>query len=132
MRYLTHLTAVGLAAALVVAGASGCFSEHVPTESSGIDIQAVCSAGTVPANMVVIRNFSFNPSTVTVQSGESVTWVNCETTAGLGHTSTSDNGVWASGLIVPFVSFSRTFAQSGSFPYHCEPHPSMTATVVVQ
>jgi plastocyanin len=28
--------------------------------------------------------------------------------------------------------YSRTFGAAGSFPYHCEPHPSMTGTVTVE
>ena len=132
MRSITRLT-VAIIATLIAGGAAACFSEHVATDATGIDIRALCSgSSTVPANIVIIRNFSFNPSTVTIRSGEQVTWVNCEDTPGLGHTSTSDGGVWRSGLIVPLVSYSRTFNQGGSFPYHCEPHPSMKATVVVQ
>ena len=132
MRNFIFVGAAVLVGTLVVAGGIGCFSEHVPTDTSGIDVQAVCAASTAPANVVVIRGLAFTPSTIMIQSGQTVTWVNCEDTPGLGHTSTSDAGVWESGFIAPFVSYARTFNQSGNFPYHCEPHPFMTATVVVQ
>ena len=36
----------------------------------------------------------------------------------------------ATGL--PGATFTQTFDQTGSFPYHCEPHPSMTGTVIVE
>ena len=122
-----------IAAAFLGAGAAACFSEHVGPEESGIDIRALCTgSGTIPADVVIIRNFSFQPSTITVAAGQQVTWVNCESTPGLGHTSSSDAGIWRSSLITPLVSYTRVFHEQGSFPYHCEPHPSMKATVVVQ
>ncbi len=45
---------------------------------------------------------------------------------------TSDTGVWASPLFATGSFYSRTFTEAGSFPYHCEPHPFMKATVVVR
>ena len=128
-----RLTIAAGAAALIAAGATACFSEHVATEPSDIDIRGICAGtATIPATVVIIRNFAFQPATITARSGDRLTWVNCESTAGLGHTSTSDASGWRSGLITPLTSYSRTFDQAGSFPYHCEPHPSMKATVVVQ
>jgi hypothetical protein len=48
------------------------------------------------------------------------------------HTVTSDTGVWDSGNLSPGKSFSFTFNQVGTFPYHCNIHSSMTAKIVVQ
>ena len=128
-----RLTIAAAAAALVAGGAAACFSEHVAPETPEIDIVGVCAGTTnIPATVVIIRNFAFQPATITARPGDRLTWVNCESTAGLGHTSTSDANAWRSGLITPLSSYSRTFDQAGSFPYHCEPHPSMKATVVVQ
>jgi hypothetical protein len=41
-------------------------------------------------------------------------------------------GVWDSGNLSPGKSFSFTFNQVGTFPYHCNIHSSMTAKIVVQ
>ena len=81
---------------------------------------------------VVIRNFDFGPDTVRVAPGTTVTWVNCEDPGIESHTTTSDGGVWNSGLLPPGSAFSQTFDLAGSFPYHCEPHPFMRATIVVE
>ena len=130
---MTRFTAAVVGAVFVGGGVLACFSEHVAPETSNIDVRAICSnAVPIPANVVIIRNFAFSPSTITVPNGESVTWVNCEATPGLAHTATSDAGSWRSGLLPPLTSYARTFDQAGSFPYHCEPHPGMKATVVVQ
>lgn len=133
MRAITRLTTIAGAAALIAGSAVACFSDHVAPETSEVDINGICGGtATIPATVVIIRNFSFQPTTITARVGDRLTWVNCESTAGLSHTSSSDANAWRSGLIAPFSSYSRTFDQTGSFPYHCEPHPSMKATVVVQ
>jgi plastocyanin len=73
--------------------------------------------------------FGVNPLVITM--GTTVTWTN---TDAIAHTSTSDTGVWDSGILAPGQSFSFTFAQAGTFPYHCAIHgaASMSGTIVVQ
>jgi plastocyanin len=78
---------------------------------------------------VTIKNFSFQPATLTVSVGTTVTWTNQDSVA---HTSTSDTGVWDSGSLGTGQSFSFTFKHVGRFPYHCAIHPYMKGTIVVQ
>jgi plastocyanin len=81
---------------------------------------------------VTIHNFAFTPVTMTVPIGTTVTWTNTDTAA---HTATSDPGdaiSWNSGSIASGQSFSFTFTQAGTFPYHCAIHPFMTATIIIQ
>lgn len=78
---------------------------------------------------VTIVDFAFQPAAITVPVGTTVTWTN---RGQVVHTTTSDTGVWDSGLLNPGGTFSRQFTQAGTFAYHCNVHPSMTATVVVQ
>lgn len=78
---------------------------------------------------VTIESLQFQPSTVTVQVGETVTWSNQD---GVPHTATADGDSFDTGNISGGSSASQTFATAGSFPYHCEVHPNMTGTVVVQ
>lgn len=126
-----RITITAMAAALLGGVAVACFSEHVASPTSNINVAAVCAnPANAPAGVVVVRNFSFSPATITVTAGSTVTWVNCETN-GISHTSTSDTGVWGSSLIDPNTTFERVFDQAGSFPYHCEPHPFMTGTITV-
>jgi plastocyanin len=116
-------------AALVAAGGlAGCFSEHVlVTAPTG---QELC-VGAQPADVVRIVDFGFSPVQVTVPKGGKVTWVNCSA-ASTQHTSTSDGAGWDSGLLAQYATFEQTFDAAGSLPYHCEPHPFMKGTVVVQ
>lgn len=77
---------------------------------------------------VAIANFAFNPGTITVPAGTATVWGNQD---GEAHTSTSDAGLWDSGVLEAGQSFSLTLTALGVFPYHCEIHPFMRGTVVV-
>ena len=79
-------------------------------------------------NEVLISNYAFNPATLTIAANTTVTWTNKD---GVGHTVTSDTGVFESGTLNTNGTFSYTFTTPGSYPYHCTPHPYMTATVIV-
>lgn len=79
--------------------------------------------------------FTFSPSSVTIQRGDTVEWDweddHHTTTSG---TPGSPNGLWDSGLLNDGASFSHTFNTAGSFPYFCTPHGAccgMTGTVTV-
>lgn len=117
---------LGLCAIAAAGLTASCFSERSTATSS-----ASCDGTTVPC-VVDIRNFAFEPSVLTVPAGATVTWVNREQQVGLVHTSTSDGAGWDSGVLAPGASFSRAFSQTGSFAYHCEPHPGMRATIIVE
>jgi plastocyanin len=81
-------------------------------------------------NTVNIQNYSFNPSTLTVKKGTTVTWTNNDTT---DHTITPDNnGFTSSQTLAPRQTYQFTFNNTGNFPYHCSIHTYMTANVVVE
>jgi plastocyanin len=94
--------------------------------------QAMSADRTAPtaAKTVKMVNFAFQPATISIQRGTKVVWRNTSTT---NHTSTSDTGVWDSGIVAPGASFSRVFRARGTFKYHCSIHPTvMKGTVKVQ
>lgn len=78
---------------------------------------------------VEIKNFAFGPKTITVKKGTTVTWTNQDT---VGHTVTADKGAFDTGLLAKGESGSVTFDKLGAFTYHCTPHPTMKATIVVE
>ena len=77
---------------------------------------------------VSIKNFAFNPPNATVAPGTTVTWVNNDQTA---HTVTANDGAFDSGTLQPGQSYSFVFDKPGTYAYHCNIHPYMTATVTV-
>lgn len=75
-----------------------------------------------------IEGFAFNPGSLEVAAGTTVTWTNNDSAA---HTVTADDGSFQSGRLEQGDSFSYTFETAGTFSYHCEYHSGMTATVTV-
>lgn len=79
---------------------------------------------------------SFTPSTVTIDIGGEVVWINDDM---LLHTVTSGSpegggpdGVFDSGPIGPGSTFTFRFTEAGEYTYYCILHPWLTATVEVQ
>jgi plastocyanin len=78
---------------------------------------------------VEISGFAFNPETITVAAGTTVTWTNLDSVA---HTVTADSGgAPDSGDIAQGESYSFTFTAPGTFAYHCSVHRFMHGTVIV-
>jgi plastocyanin len=94
-----------------------------------------CSKSSTPAmntnnpTTVSIKNMAFSPSSLTVATGTTVTWVNND---GITHTVTADNGSFNSGNITPGNSFTHTFSAVGAVSYHCSIHPMMTGSVAAK
>jgi plastocyanin len=118
MRY-TNMIAIGL---VIMLTAFGCGKDdnNNPTDPNNPP---------PGGNSVTISNFSFSPSNLTVSAGTTVTWTNNDAVA---HTSTSNSGAWDSGNIAQGGTFSFTFDSTGTYPYHCTPHPQMTGQIIVQ
>lgn len=83
---------------------------------------------TTGAMNLQITDFAFSPSTLSIPLGSTVTWTNNAPTP---HTVTSDTSLWDSGSIASGQMFSHTFTSAGTFTYHCNFHPSMTAAITV-
>lgn len=77
--------------------------------------------------------FTFSPKSLTIKAGTTVIWKNMTQTP---HTVTSDDGKsFNSGDSTPVTAgatFSFKFTTAGTFAYHCDFHPFMTATIIVQ
>lgn len=82
----------------------------------------------VATNAVSIQNFAFEPRSITVAAGTTVTWTNDDITP---HTITAMDGSFDSGTVESGGTFSHTFTAGGTVAYRCDIHPNMTATVVV-
>ena len=80
-------------------------------------------------NEVWIQGMAFNPSTITVAIGTTITWTNKDA---VSHTVTSNSGAFDSGVVGSNGTYPFTFNTAGTFSYYCAIHPAMTATVVVK
>jgi hypothetical protein len=125
-----RLTGCGLGLGLAVAAA--CFSERsVSPPESGL----TCGRAELPPGpdtaFVIIRGFAFAPAEARVAPGVRVVWINCEPAGTPGHTTTAFDGAWDSPTLSPGDVFSVVPA-TGTYDYHCRPHPFMLGRVVVQ
>jgi len=78
-------------------------------------------------NTVTISGFAFNPSSLTIKKGDTVTWINEDS---VEHTVTGAN--FQSNPIGNGQTYTHTFDQIGTFNYHCSIHPSMQGEIIVQ
>jgi plastocyanin len=83
-----------------------------------------------PAGAVSIDNFTFNPPTLTVKAGTTVTWTNKDD---IPHgIASSTNAFTRSKALDTDDSFSFTFTTPGTYQYFCYIHPHMVGTIVVE
>jgi plastocyanin len=71
---------------------------------------------------VKIINFAFKPKTITIAKGTKVKWTNG---GSVSHTTTSNKGLWDSGVLAPGAAFGHVFRKAGTFKYHCTIHPTL-------
>ena len=125
-RTLRHAFILGT---LVLAASCGGGSSSTPTmpstpstgNNNGTPVSIVAGAQ-------VLTTTAYAPNPLTISAGTTVTWTNNDRTT---HTATSDSGAF-NGTLAPNAQFSFTFANKGTFSYHCSLHPNMVASVIVQ
>lgn len=111
-RRLAFVLLVATAAVLLVAGDKG----------------SAAGATASGAKQVDINHFAFHPHTLTVKRGAKVAFVN---SSRIAHTATRA-GSFDTGHIKPGTSVVVHFEHKGTFLYHCEIHPFMKGTIVVE
>ena len=121
-----------LAGALAASACGGGSKEKAtPAATSPAGTPKTTQAATTPeaeGASVEIKNFAFEPRTVTIKVGQAVTWTNQDSAA---HTVAGDGGI-DSGDLSKGKSYSKTFDTEGAFDYHCSIHPQMKGQVIVQ
>ena len=77
---------------------------------------------------IKIANFTFDPPTLTVKAGTTVTWVNADD---IPHLVTDKDGKFHSSALDTNDKFSHMFSTAGTVEYFCAIHPKMTGKIVV-
>ena len=100
-----------------------------------IDVPLVPGAMAEPRTVTVnMDKFQFKGSSVTIQQGWTVEWINKEAPR---HTATGDDDSFNSGTMSQGDTFTFTFNKTGRFPYYCRFHGDnggvgMAGTIIVQ
>lgn len=96
------------------------------TTSTAGQTSATTAAGESGA-AVSIEGFSFNPQSVQIKAGSTVTWTNNDA---VKHDVKSD--LFASPLMAKGETFSFKYETAGTYEYICGVHPSMKGTIIVE
>ena len=105
--------------------AAALLADSMPGASAGQ--AAVAVAANTAA--VAIHNFKFEPATLTIAAGTTVTWTNDDTTP---HTVTENNRAFRSAGLDTKDTYSHAFATPGEYVYHCTIHPMMVGRIIVR
>lgn len=96
---------------------------------------ALIGAGAAPSSAashtIVIKNYAYSPTGLTVTEGDTVTWTN-QDTAEHDIQVTSGPVHFHSPMLAKGESWSYTFGTPGGYSYLCSVHPDMTASVTVR
>jgi plastocyanin len=108
---------------------AGCTSYQTPAAPTAT---AAPPASAGQGNSITIKNFAFDPSTLTVKTGTAVTWTNQDSAPHIVVSDTGSPAAFSSDSLSTGASYKFTFAQPGTYTYHCSIHPSMKGTIIVQ
>jgi plastocyanin len=92
-------------------------------------VLATAGPALAATHTVQIRAGGFVPARVNINAGDVVRWTNVDT---VNHQVVSDQGLFASPVLRPRQSYSRTFTQGGTFRYRDALEPAERGTIVVK
>jgi plastocyanin/sugar lactone lactonase YvrE len=101
---------------------------YAPPES-GPATPVAAGSPIASAATIKIYDFGFDQPQITIQTGQSVTFIN---TGRIGHTATASEGSFDTGLLQQGQSATVTFNNPGKFAYYCQPHPFMKGVIQVE
>src|SRR5665647_1812808 len=107
--------ALGVFAAACGSGSSSAVTTAGPG-TTPTTIASDTTAGGGSTVQVIMSNRAYDPATVTIKVGDTVTWINQDSPQ---HDVVADNGEFKSNLFDKGGTFSFTFAKAGTYPYHC-------------
>lgn len=126
--------------AVLLMGAGGCSynqtSAPATTTAAPTQTQTTSPAATQSENMVTLIDSGFSPSTITIKSGQSVTFVNNSSSPARVASDPHPIHNGYPGLDAlkgsnPGESYTFTFTKVGTFGYHNHLNPSTKGTVIV-
>ena len=124
------VTSAGVVTGVAVGTTTITVNGTVGTVTKSQTVNVSVSTASATASVNATTGLQFEPSSVTITANGSVTW----NFAGTAHNVTFDNAAPQGGNIATIAnsSVSRTFANPGTYAYHCTIHGGMNGEVKVQ
>jgi plastocyanin len=105
-------------------------SQERPSSSSASSVP-ITEEGKVVSIVGNSGSNSYNPNPIEIKVGDTVTWINNDSSPHTVTSSSSNDSSFDSGVLRRGEAFSFTFDKEGEYPYFCTLHTSMVGTVVV-
>jgi len=97
--------------------------------STALGATGACSRRAPRSHQVAIRNFIFQPETLTVAAGDTVVWTNSDF---VPHTATARGGEWDSKSVGANGTWTFVATTAGRHTYYCVFHPNMQGVIEVR
>ncbi|MDQ3624513.1 MAG: plastocyanin/azurin family copper-binding protein [Verrucomicrobiota bacterium] len=96
---------------------------------TGIFTQVGCTSRKTELHEVAIKEFQYAPATLSVRSGDTISWTNQDVVphTATGETPGLDSGSMDTGKVWRYVALTK-----GSYSYKCAFHPTMAGTFEVR
>jgi plastocyanin len=122
---------VALTVAVAALVAAGCGSSSSKSSSSNPTAAGSIPATTAVSNTVLLKNIAFTPDTLSVKTGDRVTWVWKDGAIPHNVDGKSSLADLFSGSPQTSGTYQYTFITSGTYHITCDIHPTMKLTITV-
>ena len=130
---------LGISVSIIGLSLSNYNFEETNFEETNAEIEEIIKADVVMPTKVSrpgcdVEDICYIPSTIVVEKGKSVTWINGDSSF---HSVTSGfygepTGLFDSGYLDPYQFYTLSFDEFGTYDYFCTLHPWMKAQVIVE
>ena len=130
---------MGISVSIIGLSLSNYNFEETNFEETNAEIEEIIKADIVMPTKVSrpgcdVEDICYIPSTIVVEKGKSVTWINEDSSF---HSVTSGfygepTGLFDSGYLDPYQFYTLSFDEFGTYDYFCTLHPWMKAQVIVE
>ena len=130
---------LGISVSIIGLSLSNYNFEETNFEETNFEVEEIIKADVIIPIKVSrpgcdIEDICYIPSNIVVEKGKSVTWLNEDSSF---HSVTSGfypepSGLFDSGHLDPYQSYTLSFDEFGTYDYFCTLHPWMKAQVIVE
>ena len=138
-KIITLAIILGISVSIIGLSLSNYNFEETNSEETSVKVEEIIKADVIIPIKVSrpgcdIEDICYIPSNIVVEKGKSVTWLNEDSSF---HSVTSGfypepSGLFDSGHLDPYQSYTLSFDEYGVYDYFCTLHPWMKAQVIVE
>lgn len=138
-KIITLAIILGISVSIIGLSLSNYNFEETNSEETTVKVEEIIKADVIIPIKVSrpgcdIEDVCYIPSNIVVEKGKSVTWLNEDSSF---HSVTSGfypepSGLFDSGHLDPYQSYTLSFDEYGVYDYFCTLHPWMKAQVIVE